>query len=49
VAEASDGSFAAHVGLTLDEVNGHGIVEPVCTGPDHQRRGLARALILDGL
>ena len=49
VAEAADGSFAAHVGLTLDEANGHGIVEPVCTHPGHRRHGLAQALILDGL
>ena len=49
VAEAGDGSFAAHVGLTLDEANGHGIVEPVCTHPGHRRHGLAQALILDGL
>jgi mycothiol synthase len=49
VAVASDGAFAAHVGLTLDEVNGHGIVEPVCTHPGHRRHGLAQALILDGL
>jgi ribosomal protein S18 acetylase RimI-like enzyme len=49
VAEAADGSFAAHVGLTLDEVNGHGIIEPVCTHPGHRRQGLARALILEGL
>ncbi len=32
-----------------DEVNRHGIIEPVCTHPDHTRRGLATALILDGL
>jgi ribosomal protein S18 acetylase RimI-like enzyme len=49
VAEAADGSFAAHVGLTLDEANGHGIIEPVCTHPGHRRHGLAQALILDGL
>jgi mycothiol synthase len=49
VAEAADRSFAAHVGLTLDEVNGHGIIEPVCTHPGHRRQGLARALILEGL
>jgi mycothiol synthase len=49
VAEAPDGSFAAHVGLTLDEVNRHGIIEPVCTHPDHRRHGLGLALILDGL
>lgn len=49
VAVAPDGSFAAHVGLTFDESNGHGIVEPVCTHPDHRRHGLAQALMLDGL
>jgi mycothiol synthase len=49
VAEAPDGSFAAHVGLTFDEVNRHGIIEPVCTHPDHRRLRLAQALMLDGL
>ena len=49
VAEAPDGSFAAHVGLTLDAVNRHGIIEPVCTHPDHRRHGLGQALILEGL
>lgn len=49
VAEAGDGTFAAYVGLTYDEVNRRGIVEPVCTHPDHLRRGLARALLLEGL
>ena len=49
IAQADDGAFAAHVGVTFDEVNRHGIIEPVCTHPDHGRRGLARALILEGL
>lgn len=49
VAEAPDGSFAAHVGVTYDEANRRGIFEPVCTHPDHQRRGLARALMFEGL
>ena len=49
VAEAGDGSFAAYVGLTLDDVNQRGIVEPVCTHPKHLRLGLARALIQEGL
>ena len=47
VAEASDGTFAAHVGATYDERNRRGIIEPVCTDPRHRRRGLARALILE--
>jgi mycothiol synthase len=49
VAVAPDLSFAAHAGLTYDAANAHGIVEPVCTHPDHRRLGLARALILEGL
>ncbi|MCC6613721.1 MAG: GNAT family N-acetyltransferase [Anaerolineae bacterium] len=49
VAEAADGSFAAHVGLTYDAANRRGIVEPVCTSPDHRRKGLARALMIEGL
>ena len=49
VAETEDGSFAAHVGVTLDEVNRHGVFEPVCTHPAHVRRGLARALLFEGM
>lgn len=49
VAEAPDGSLAAHVGVTYDEANRRSIFEPVCTHPDHQRKGLARALMLDGI
>ena len=49
VAIAPDGSFAAHVGLTYDEENRHGIVEPVCTHPGHRRRGLARTLLVEGV
>jgi mycothiol synthase len=49
VAVAPDGTFAAHVGLTLDDANHHGIVEPVCTHPDHRRRGLAQGLIAEGV
>lgn len=49
VAAAPDGSFAATVGATLDAVNGHGIVEPVCTHPDHRRQGLARVLLVEAM
>jgi GNAT superfamily N-acetyltransferase len=49
VAEAPDGSFAAHVGVTLDEVIRHAVFEPVCTHPAHVRRGLARSLLFEGL
>lgn len=46
---APDDSFAAYVGVPYDEVNRHGIFEPVCTHPDHRCHGLARALMLKGL
>lgn len=49
VAEAPDGTFAALVGMTYDNINCVGIVEPVCTHPDHRRKGLARALISEGM
>lgn len=49
VAEAPDGSFAAHVGVTYEPVNGYGIFEPVCTAPAHRRKGLARSLMFEGL
>jgi mycothiol synthase len=49
VAEAPDGHFAAHVGVTFDPVNRHGIFEPVATDPRDQRHGLARALIREGM
>ena len=49
VAVAPDGAFAAYVGMTYDKVNRSAEFEPICTHPDHQRKGLARALMLDGL
>jgi mycothiol synthase len=49
VAEGPDGSFAAHVGLSYDPVNRHGLIEPVCTHPEYRRRGLAISLLLEGL
>ncbi len=49
VAEAPDGSFAAHVGVNWEPINGYGVFEPVCTHPAHQRRGLARTLMFEGM
>ncbi len=49
VAEAEDGSLAAYVGACFDDFNSRGILEPVCTHPDHGRRGLARALTGEAL
>lgn len=49
VAVAPDGTFAAYVGTPYDDFNTCGIFEPVCTHPDHQRKGLARSLMLEAL
>ncbi len=49
VAVAPDSSFAAYVGVPYDETNRRGIFEPVCTHPDHLRKGLASALMQEGL
>lgn len=49
VAEAPDGSFASHVGVIHNAENRYGVIEPVCTHPEHERKGLARALIYEGL
>lgn len=45
VAEAPDGSFAAHVAAIYDEVNRRGLYEPVCTHPEHRRKNLAQSLM----
>jgi mycothiol synthase len=49
VAEAPDGSLAAYAAVCWDTCNRHAIFEPVCTHPEHRRRGLAKALMLEGL
>lgn len=49
VVEAPDGSFAAYVGLPYDEENRYAIFEPVCTHPDHTRKGLAQTLMWEAL
>lgn len=49
VAEAADGSFAAYAGIPYEETNRYGIFEPVCTHPDHRQKGLAQALMIEGL
>jgi mycothiol synthase len=49
VAEAPGGALAAFCLLWLDAANGTGEFEPVGTRPAFRRRGLARALLLEGL
>jgi mycothiol synthase len=49
VAVAPDGAIAAFCTLWFDDVTRSAYVEPVATVPAHRRRGLARALLFDGL
>ena len=49
VVEASNGTLAAICLAWLDEANRSGLFEPVGTHPAHRRRGLARALLREGM
>jgi ribosomal protein S18 acetylase RimI-like enzyme len=49
VVEAADGGLAAYALGWLDPVGRVAEFEPVGTHPDHQRRGLSRALLTSGL
>ncbi|MCX6044699.1 MAG: GNAT family N-acetyltransferase [Chloroflexi bacterium] len=49
IAVAPDGTFAAYTIVWLDEFNRMGIFEPVGCHPDHQRRGLAGAVMIEGM
>lgn len=49
VITAPDGGFAAYTIVWFDEVNQMGLFEPVGCHPDHQRRGLASAVMIEGL
>ena len=49
VVEAPDGSFASYSLVWLDEAIGVGLLEPVGTHPDYERRGLGSAVCRFGL
>ena len=49
VAVASDGSIASFCTIWFDDVTRTAYIEPVATVPAHQRHGLGKAVILEGL
>lgn len=49
VAVASDGSIASFCTIWFDDVTRTAYYEPVATVPAHQRRGLGKAVIVEGL
>jgi ribosomal protein S18 acetylase RimI-like enzyme len=49
VAVAQDGQVGAFCIIWLDALNRVGLFEPVGTHPDFQRKGLGRAVMLEGL
>jgi ribosomal protein S18 acetylase RimI-like enzyme len=49
VAVAADGSIAAFCTIWFDDVTRSAYFEPVATVPAHQRRGLGKALLTEGL
>lgn len=49
VAVADGSRFVAYVGIPYDEYNRRGIFEPVCTHPEYRQKGLAKALMQEGL
>lgn len=49
VAVAGDGELAAFCTIWYDDVTRTGYFEPVGTSPDHQRKGLGKAIMCEGL
>ncbi len=49
VAIATDGSIAAFCTVWFDDVTRMGVFEPVATVPAHQRRGLGKAVMSEGM
>lgn len=49
VAVAPDGELAAFCTVWFDDVTRTGYFEPVGTSPDHQRKGLGKAIMTEGL
>lgn len=49
VAEASDGELAAFCTVWFDDITRTAVFEPVGTHPNHQKRGLGKAVMSEGL
>lgn len=49
VVEAPDGNFVSYCGMWYEPVHAVAYVEPVATDPDYRRRGLGRAVVLEGI
>jgi ribosomal protein S18 acetylase RimI-like enzyme len=49
IAISPDGEFASFCTIWFDDVTRCGAFEPVGTAPEHQRRGLGKAVIYEGL
>ena len=49
IAVAADGEFAAFATVWFDDVTRTGAFEPVGTAPEHQRKGLGKAIMTEGL
>jgi predicted N-acetyltransferase YhbS len=48
-AVAPSGGYVSYCGMWFEAVNRFGYVEPVATDPDYRRRGLGRAVVLEGI
>jgi GNAT superfamily N-acetyltransferase len=46
---APDGEYACMAGMWLDEVNRYAYLEPLCTVPEHRRRGLAAHALTEAM
>jgi len=49
VVEAPNGDFVSYCGMWYEPANRLAYVEPVCTDPDHRRRGLGTAAVLEAI
>lgn len=46
---APDGNFVSYCGMWYDKRSDFAVIEPVATDPDHRRKGLGKAAVLEGI